>query len=274
MSETAGVASGGTKRKPRPAVTAPDLERLLATRYPAPQYAFLSQVRNGTGYTRTTRTADALAMSLWPSRGMLLEGFEIKVSRADWKREAEDPEKAEEIARFCDRWWIVAPDDVMVPPVDLPPAWGLLVVDEAGKGLRVAKDAVAELKAQPITRTFLAGILRNVAACSVPASTVEPARHQAYEAGRAAGQREANRQLDDLKTLQARVAAFEAASGLHIADGWRGPENVGKAVRVILDGGIDAQVQRLQGLRNQTARLLAGFEDGLASLAEAQRDPA
>lgn len=74
---------------------------LLRRRYPAPAWAFLEEVRNQTGYARTIRTADALAMSLYPSRGLHLHGFEVKVSRADWFRELNDPKKAEEIAAYC-----------------------------------------------------------------------------------------------------------------------------------------------------------------------------
>ena len=47
-------------------------------------------------------SGDAVIMSLWPSRGLELHGVEIKVSRADWKREAADPAKAEAIAAYCD----------------------------------------------------------------------------------------------------------------------------------------------------------------------------
>ena len=43
----------------------------LRARHPSEAWAFLSHVRNGTGYARrTARTADALAFSLWPSRGL------------------------------------------------------------------------------------------------------------------------------------------------------------------------------------------------------------
>jgi hypothetical protein len=50
-------------------------------------------------------------MSLWPSRGIELHGIEIKVSRNDWLKELGDPAKADEIARFCDRWWVAAGDE-------------------------------------------------------------------------------------------------------------------------------------------------------------------
>ena len=49
-------------------LTANVLEQLLAGRYPAPEWAFLPQVRNSTAFTHR-RTADALAFNCYPSRG-------------------------------------------------------------------------------------------------------------------------------------------------------------------------------------------------------------
>lgn len=77
-------------------VTAGDVMVALAHRYPAPGYALLPQVANGTGYA-ASRHCDAIALSLWPSRGIRLHGFEIKVARSDWLRELKDPAKAEAI---------------------------------------------------------------------------------------------------------------------------------------------------------------------------------
>lgn len=67
--------------------TAGDIEKLLRNRYSPPEYAFLPQVRNQTGYSRQIRTADALVMSLYPSRGLYLSGFEIKINKSDLKNE-------------------------------------------------------------------------------------------------------------------------------------------------------------------------------------------
>lgn len=57
-----------------------ELFRALRHHYPAREYALLPQVGNGTG-SRCNRHADALALSLWPSRGLHLNGFEIKSHR-------------------------------------------------------------------------------------------------------------------------------------------------------------------------------------------------
>ena len=64
--------------------TQDELIEKLSRKYRPPEWAFLVQVKNGVGWTRKDRTADALAMSLWPSRGLELHGFELKSRRSDW----------------------------------------------------------------------------------------------------------------------------------------------------------------------------------------------
>lgn len=64
-------------------------------------YAWFYQVSNGTGWHGRKRFADALVLSCWPSRGINLSGIEVKVSRSDWRRELDIPEKAEAIAKWC-----------------------------------------------------------------------------------------------------------------------------------------------------------------------------
>lgn len=136
-----------------------ELMAALAARYCRPAWAFLPEVRNGTGYQREPRTADAMAMSLWPSRGLELHGFEVKASRADWLGELKNPAKAEEIAAFCDRWWLVVGDKEIVKPAELPPTWGLMI--PRGTGL-IAVTEAPKLDATPLDRLFVASLLRKV----------------------------------------------------------------------------------------------------------------
>src|ERR1041384_7618712 len=95
-------------------------------------------------------------MSLWPSRGLLLHGFEIKVSRTDWLRELRDPGKADEFIRYSDRWWLVTEPDVVLDG-ELPETWEHLV----RRGAKLAQAAAApKLEPQDCDRTFLAALLR------------------------------------------------------------------------------------------------------------------
>ena len=88
-------------------------------------YAYLEQVRNQTGFTdKRLRIADAITMGLYPSRGLYIEGYEVKVSRSDWLSELKQPEKADDIAGYCHYWWIVAPKDIITVD-EMPHDWGL-----------------------------------------------------------------------------------------------------------------------------------------------------
>jgi hypothetical protein len=129
----------------------------LRKRFPAPEFATLPGVRDGTGWN-SQRTIDALVMGLWPSRGLLLHGVEIKVSRGDWLRELRNPKKQETIFKRCDRFWLAVGDPDIVQPGELPETWGLLV-PHRGATLKIKKQA-PELTPAPLDRAFLAAILR------------------------------------------------------------------------------------------------------------------
>ncbi|GAI18718.1 unnamed protein product, partial [marine sediment metagenome] len=98
----------------------------LRNKYPSDAYAFLTQVGNATGFI-CNRWADAIAMSLWPSRGLEIIGFEIKVSRSDWVKELKKPDKADTIANYCDSWYLVLGDESILRLGELPMEWGLMV---------------------------------------------------------------------------------------------------------------------------------------------------
>lgn len=144
------------------------VESLLRKHFCGPHFAFLTQVRNGTGFSRkTARTADAVAMGTWPSRGVHLHGIEIKVDLQDFKREVANPEKAEDIAKYCHFWWLAVTHEKVAPMEMIPANWGLLVVSEDGTKMRVAKEAV---KLTPIApdHLLLASVMRKMAEEYVP----------------------------------------------------------------------------------------------------------
>ena len=121
-----------------------------------PRWVFATHVKDRAGAWHN-RTADAVTVDLWPSKGNEMHGFEVKISRSDWLNEVRDPSKASAVKTYCDRWWLVIPTADMVRPGELPVDWGLLVCH--GAGLRVAK-AAPKLKATPATRSFMAALLR------------------------------------------------------------------------------------------------------------------
>lgn len=238
-------------------ITEGDVIAALAKRFPAPAWAFLSHVRNGTGWSRSVRTADALAMSLWPSRGLELHGFEVKVSRNDWQKELKSPEKAEEIAQYCHRWWVVVADEAIVQDGELPPAWGLLALTKGGKLKTVVEAPLSE--ATPPDYVMLAAILRRATEGMVPQSAVdalvEKRSEEANEKERARFEAEVELRSGRLKELRAAVDEFEEASGVSIRR-WEGGR-IGAAVRIVLESSEHVVQQR----RWRLERVAAEAED-------------
>lgn len=248
---------------------AASVHEALRRHFAAPEFAYLSEVRNGTGYGRAaTRTADAMAFSLWPSRGLELHGIEIKSARHDWLREKDNPEKADEIGQYCDRWWLAIGDASVAEVGELPAPWGLLVFTDGA--ITVAKVA-DRLDATPIDRLLLAAILRRASeSCKdhVELSAVE-ARSAALiaaarEEGAAMAQIEHIHEKRDHENLKVQIAEFERVSGVQI-DRWSG-RNIGQAVRA-MTGKTPADLrQSFQYIRNHASRLMTDADAVLAAL--------
>ena len=188
----------------------------LRDRYAGDAWAFLTEVPNGTGYSKS-RSADAMAMSLWPSRGLELHGIEVKVSRNDWLKELNNPQKAEDFANYTDRWWLAVGDAAIVKDGELPPTWGLLI--PKGNKL-VQKIAAPKLQAIEIDRCFMAGLLRRATEQLIPKSEQQEALRAEYDRGYKSGQEMAAHQVERAKVekeqAEQTLKNFETASGLHI----------------------------------------------------------
>ncbi len=137
--------------------------QMLRKEWPHPDFAFIQEFRGGTGWSRQS-SADAIAMDLWPSRGLKLVGFEVKTSRADWLKELKQPEKCEPIKQFCDKWYLVVDDTKIVKRFqdeEVPDDWGYMCVSYSSwpPKLEIKKDA-PQLKPNPIDKLFLASLMR------------------------------------------------------------------------------------------------------------------
>lgn len=214
-----------SKKLPKiPAVrwTEQEVVAALAKRHPAPEWAFFPQLRNGTGFAQLPRTADAVAMNCYPSRGLEVHGFEVKTSRNDFLNELKNPDKAESIAKYCDRWWLVVSDPTIVKTGELPATWGQLSMH--GGVLRIDAPALP-LTPIPLDRLFVASLLRNQAYC--PDEEVKKQYAEGMEYGKKCVG-------GDYKRLREEVDKFEAVSGVKIADRWS-LGNVALAVKALTE---------------------------------------
>lgn len=198
----------------QPVLNSTNLYQLIQKRFSQPAWVVFSEVSDGTG-ANLRRYADAVAMSIWPSRGLELHGFEIKCNRSDWKKELEDPSKSNAVQKYCDRWWVVVNDPKIIHEGELPPTWGLLVPYR--DGLKALKEA-PKLEAVPITRNFLAALLRR------SFESLDSVRVESYEKGYKEGQKklpdDLNRKLErtneELQDLRNSLKEFEDISGIKI----------------------------------------------------------
>jgi len=214
-----------------------------------PAAIVVPSVRSAAGFD-ARRTIDAVSLGLWPSRGMLLDGYEIKVSRSDWLRELKNPEKAEEFARLVDRLWLVIADPDIVKDGELPDGWGLLV--RRGSQLRQEVEARRLHGARTLPpgfgRAFLVPLMR--AAHAVPPDVRDELRAEA--------ERQVRWRLDQaeasLRRLREQVAAFEKAAGIAIVEyAYASADDAAKrgvAFKAAL-GGEDA----IDGLRQSAAMI-------------------
>lgn len=245
-----------------------ELKQLVAKRFSAPEYGLLWEVGNATGFG-CNRHCDGLAMSLWPSRGLHLIGLELKVSRTDWLKELKNPAKAESIAQYCDRWYLITGEVGIVREGELPNPWGLIVVDSKGK----LKDVTPapSLLPKPVPREFLAAIFRRATEQSVDENLIKKAAQESYrKATIEAAERHAKiakKLQDELRQLQARVQAFEAESGISISPGWGKngwqryeADDIGRTVREVLNGSHRKEREELERIGEIAASIVKMVE--------------
>jgi hypothetical protein len=223
--------------------------RALESVFPSPAHVRIPQVRNGTGYQRrTVRTADALVLSVYPSRGLWFAGIEIKVSLSDWKRELADASKAAEIQKWCHYWYVAAPAGV-IPQGELPETWGLIECRATSSGDSASVVVKApRLQAVPPDACFVCSVLRQAAECSVPRAEIEQLAEKRAEEK----VRYSNRELDNLRE---RVDDFRKQTGINIHDRWHYGD-ISAAVRLIREAGSPQKIDTMaEYLKREAVRI-------------------
>jgi hypothetical protein len=241
----------------------PDVKAALRARFIAPEWSLFFEVADATG-SRQSRWADAVAMNLYPSRGLEIHGFEIKVSRSDWLRELKDPTKSAPVQRYCDRWWIICPDGV-IKPGELPPTWGHYDVKPGGVIRQVV--AAPKLDAQVVTKEFMAALVRRAGA--VDAEEVSSMVRAEVERQRAMDKDNIDRQVKS-RTSEADRSIEQLKEIVQFAgqDYKRriNSQEIGQAVRYVLDAGVLNTYAGIGHLRNIAAKFAKDIDAAMPGL--------
>ncbi len=243
-----------------------EIKLRLRTLFSPPEYAIFFEVAVGTGYDGQRRKADAVVMDMWPSRGMKITGFEIKVSRHDWLREKGNPVKAEAIAAYCDRWALVTASGV-AKPIEVPHAWDWYELSDGGDALKLLQRG-HETAAKALDRSFVASLLR----CAARGELLETEAAAERMVEKARGRIE-----DEIKH---RVAAktHEAAVLLQrygpIEEALRGgvklhkfssDKEMAEAVRIVLTSGVAGTYAGMASLSERLTSMAADIDKALKS---------
>lgn len=178
-----------------PKITAKDIEGALLRVHSGDQWCVGFEVRNTTGATHNVRSADCIAMNVWPSQGFVRHAYEIKVSKTDLKKELSDPSKSEAISKFCHFFWLITPPG-LTNEAEIPLTWGLKEVNAAG-AIKTVKPAV---KRDPVavTNGFFASFVRNAGKPS--SKMIEHAAEQRLEDQRKAHEAEIKRLKENFES--------------------------------------------------------------------------
>jgi hypothetical protein len=232
---------------------------------------------NGNVQTR----ADALYVGFTSTSGRILVGHEIKVSRADWRKELDTAGKADFWADNCHAWYVVAPSIEVVPPEELPHGWGLMVPNpRTTTRMDIKVKATVHPEREPswqATRSILARLdtLRGSRELEVQRQADEKARAQADK--RITERAERSLTTDQRNRLEA-LDRLEQALGVKLSR-WRGsgdavdPDHLAAALRLVLAADDLTPFDRWAStqLRQAADCFLAGldeFETARTALAE------
>ena len=186
-------------------MTATDVRIALRNRYSDHRrYALAEEVGLTTGYSH--RRLDMMVLDCYGCNGFRIDGFEIKVSTADLRRELEDPEKHIAFFDIIDYYTLVAPAGVVDPLMDIiPKKWGILIVNEDGSTRQKRKAlALEDRKAdRAVPRGFLASIVRSIQQRQPSAEELK----KEYERGYKEGEENRNRHIAYMSSRVEKEAA-------------------------------------------------------------------
>lgn len=242
---------------------ATDVKAAIRNKFSGNEWAVFFEVANGTG-ANSRRYADAVAMNLWPSRGLELHGFEIKVSRSDWLSELKNPEKSDAIQQYCDRWWIITPPGI-IKPGEMPPTWGQYQVSDKGQIKQVI--AAPKLEPKDVNRKFMAALMRR--AGEVDQSEVFSMVNARVAEEKKRIQQHADREVERLtekyEELRKKLEAINSATGIELSR-WTPESEVVACIKLVQQLGVFKTHGTLQRLKQSAENFNTEVDKALCGL--------
>lgn len=235
---------------------------ILQGRFNPREYTLLAEVRDAAGF-HASRSADFIAVNLWPSRGLAIHGIELKSSRSDWLSELKKPAKQEAIFQYCDYFWLLTGGDGVAKMEEIPDAWGWLVIK--GEKVHTMKEA-PKLDPRPCSKTFLCALLKRASDKTdyVHRSEIQEEITKAQDEGKKFNEWEVTRIQKEIKSLKEAVKEFEDAAGIKLnlqyAFDLKGK---GAAIQYLTNHGIPTIQKQLKDLGAVSKNLFDRISEGI-----------
>lgn len=244
-----------------------DIWSILRGKYPPEQYALMAEVSDKAGFSRS-RSADYIAMGLWQSRGLYLEGIELKSFRGDWLKELKNPKKAENIFKYCDLFWLLTSDESVAKIEEIPATWGWMNIK--AEKIFIKKQAPM-LTPSPIDRSFLSCLLRRAVdkADYIHIESIEQRVSESFNRGIEQGQRDNKFYKSSYEELKKAVDEFQEASGIEISR-WGDNGKVGKVVYAIMNSGIEYTLNQVTNTEKTITKMLNAISSAVIELKESE----
>jgi hypothetical protein len=210
-------------------------------------------------------------VNLYPSRGLAMNGIELKRHRGDWLNELKNPKKAENIFQYCDYFWLLTTDDKVAKIEEIPKSWGWLCI----KGDRVfTKKPAPILKPKPISRSFMCAMLKRATDKSgyVHRDSIKSEIEQAKKYAIDDSEMRVIRLTNELNEIKKNVGEFEKASGVYLhrlesESFWDNPKDMGELFKLLHNkGGVDKMKKELLGLEDTAKIALERITETLKSI--------
>ena len=119
-------------------ITTNQILAALRSKHESSEWAVFEELSSSVGYS--PRRIDLFAISCWASRGLMTISYEVKVSRQDFAKEMETPEKRASAESVSSEFWFVTPHG-LVSPDEVPENCGLLYCNQ---NLTLSKKKIAQ----------------------------------------------------------------------------------------------------------------------------------
>lgn len=174
------------------------------------QYACAEEVGLTTG--GGCRRLDMIVMDCYWSNSFRIDGFEIKISTSDLRRELEFPEKHAAFYDVLDYYTLACPAEVVAPVYDIiPKKWGILIVNN-DLSTRYKRKPLAlndDNKDRKISRGFMASFVRAILGREVSAQELQAEYERGVKEGKERAERTTAYMTERVKREIGKIEAYD-----------------------------------------------------------------